>query len=190
MSITLRFVSKNEDKLKEAMAILDPVGITVKPLHIAINELQVDDVEKLVRDKVLKAFAQVRRALFVEHTGLYLDAMEGKLPGGLTQVFWDNLRADKFAELFGRRATGVRAETVIGYCDTKQIHLFRASVRGNVPETPRGPRHFQWDCVFVPEGETETFAEMGDRKNSISMRRKALEQLAEHLGKSFHHPSP
>ena len=33
---------------------------------------------------------------------------------------------------------------------------------------------------FHPEGFTETYAEMGDRKNSVSMR-KALEALAAHL---------
>jgi XTP/dITP diphosphohydrolase len=28
------------------------------------------------------------------------------------------------------------------------------------------------DCIFIPDGESETFAEMGDRKNEISMRKK------------------
>jgi XTP/dITP diphosphohydrolase len=47
-----------------------------------------------------------------------------------------------------------------------------------VPAIPAGLRDFQWDCVFVPDGYTETFAEMGDRKNDISMRRKALDAFA------------
>jgi XTP/dITP diphosphohydrolase len=185
-SNALRFVSKNRDKLREAGEILKTVGISIKPLRIEIDELQVDDVEKLVRDKVLKAFAKVRRALFVEHTGLYLDALGGKLPGGLTQVFWDNLQADKFSELFGTGATGVRAETVIGYCDAKRLYFFKSSIRGKIARRPRGDRSFQWDCVFIPDGRSKTFAQMGNlKKNEISMRRKALEQLADHLGKPF-----
>jgi XTP/dITP diphosphohydrolase len=44
-----------------------------------------------------------------------------------------------------------------------------------------GSKDFQWDCVFVPNGYSETFAQMGDRKNEISMRRKALDAFAAFL---------
>jgi len=40
---------------------------------------------------------------------------------------------------------------------------------------------FQWDCVFVPNGHIQTFAEMGEAKDEISMRRKALDQFAAYL---------
>ncbi|HIE1052061.1 TPA: non-canonical purine NTP pyrophosphatase, partial [Escherichia coli] len=46
---------------------------------------------------------------------------------------------------------------------------------------PKGPRDFQWDCIFIPDGESETFAEMGDRKNEISMRKKAFDKFKEYL---------
>ncbi|MFG7003113.1 non-canonical purine NTP pyrophosphatase, partial [Burkholderia pseudomallei] len=39
----------------------------------------------------------------------------------------------------------------------------------------------QCDCVFVPDGSTQTFAEMGAAKDDISMRRKALDLFAAHL---------
>ena len=52
---------------------------------------------------------------------------------------------------------------------------------GSIVTPPRGNRAFQWDCIFVPDGESETFAELGERKNKISMRRKALEQFMVHL---------
>ncbi|WP_268870415.1 MULTISPECIES: non-canonical purine NTP pyrophosphatase [Halopseudomonas] len=43
------------------------------------------------------------------------------------------------------------------------------------------PPGFQWDCVFVPNGHIQTFAEMGEAKDEISMRRKALDQFAAYL---------
>ena len=46
---------------------------------------------------------------------------------------------------------------------------------------PAGPEDFQWDCVFIPDGSTMTFAEMGTDKDNISMRRKALDKFAAHL---------
>lgn len=176
-------MSGNRYKIDEVTKILDALGITVIPLDVKIQELQTKDVQILVRDKVLKAFDRIGRPLFVEHTGLYLDKLNG-FPGGLTQVFWDTLQADRFAKLFGTiRTNAIEARTIIGYCDGRLIEFFEGSIRGRVPEEPRGPSRFQWDCVFVPDGHTETFAEMGDLKNEISMRKLALEKFAAYLTK-------
>jgi|SRR5579862_2507264 len=176
----LRFVSRNLHKLAEAKAILDPLGITVVPVEKAIEELQTTDTAALVRDKALRAFEYLGEPLFVEHTGLYLDYLNG-LPGGLTQIFWDSLQANLFAKLFGDAANKVLAKTLIGYIDGKKCHLFEGEIAGTISLEPRGPGDFQWDCVFVPDGYTKTFAELGTQKNEISMRRKALDRLAEYL---------
>ena len=177
----VRFLSGNKHKIDEATVILSAVGVDIVPLPIKISELQLPDTELIVRDKVAKAFHEIGHPLFVEQTGLFIDRLNG-FPGGLTQVFWDSLQADLVAELFGvGTSTGVTARTTIGYCDGKGISVFHGEIRGSIAAKPAGSRDFQWDCVFIPDGEAETFAEMGARKNSISMRRKALDQLAQHL---------
>src|SRR5690554_5579627 len=118
------FISGNKYKIDEAKKILQPDGINVLSSNIKIEELQTRDTSKLVRDKVLKAFKIIGRPLFVEHTGLYLNYLNG-FPGGLTQIFWDTLQADLFTELLsGKEDTTAIAKTVIGYCDGKKIHLF------------------------------------------------------------------
>jgi XTP/dITP diphosphohydrolase len=139
--------------------------------------LQTEDPKLLVRDKALKAFEYLGEPLFVEHTGLYLDYLNG-LPGGLTQIVWDRLEADRFAQLFGTTDDKVLARTVIGYVDGKKCHFFEGEISGRISSQPRGPRGFQWDCVFVPEGFDKTFAELGDKKNEISMRKQALDKFA------------
>ena len=178
----IRFISNNQYKITEATNILREVGVTVIPVNKKIEEIQTDDVNHLVKDKVLKAFKIIGRPLFVEHTGLCIDKIN-QMPGGLTQVFWDKLKAEKFSELFGGEIgeSKAKAVTVIGYIDGKKIWTFRGEISGSIISTPKGDRSFQWDCIFVPEGENETFSEMGERKNEISMRRKALEQFMNHL---------
>jgi XTP/dITP diphosphohydrolase len=167
-------MSGNKHKIAEVQRILAPVGVDVVPVSMKIEELQTEDVERLVRDKLIKAFEAIGRPLFVEHTGLYLSGING-LPAGLTQIFWDRLRADRFADLVaGLSNAKVTAKTVLGYCDGRKIHLFEGAIEGIVPRKPAGPSDFQWDCVFVPDGSTQTFAEMGAAKDDISMRRKAL----------------
>jgi XTP/dITP diphosphohydrolase len=178
----LRFVSSNHHKISEATGILGASSIRVVPSSLKIEELQTQDTQKLIRDKVLKAFKEIGRPLFVEHTGLYLEHLGG-FPGGLTQVFWDTIEADRFAELFGRLAASnkAKARTAIAYCDGRNIYHFDGEIDGIIADLPRGPRHFQWDCVFQPEGHAQTFAEMGSAKNDISMRKIALAKLVRHL---------
>jgi XTP/dITP diphosphohydrolase len=177
----IQFVSSNEHKIREVKAILNPVGIDVIASPIKIDEIQTEDVKSLVHDKLHKAFARIGRPVFVEHTGLHLPALNG-FPGGLTQIFWDRVQADLFARLVnGLGDNAVTAKTVIGYCDARTVHFFSGEVEGTVPSTPIGNRDFQWDCVFVPKGYTQTFAELGPAKNDISMRRKALDEFSVYL---------
>jgi XTP/dITP diphosphohydrolase len=138
-------------------------------------------MERIVRDKVTRAFREIGRPLFVEQTGLYLAQLNG-LPGGLTQEFWDALHADRFSTLFGQDGNNsVVAKTMLGYTDGRQIYVFGGEVSGIVSSEPRGSKDFQWDCVFQPDGFDKTFAELGDLKNEISMRRKALDKFSHFL---------
>lgn len=185
----IRFLTSNQHKIHEVETILKPMGVSVIASSVKIHELQTEKVTTLVRDKVLQAFKKIGRPVFVEHTGLHLTGLNG-LPGGLTQIFWDRLEADAFVQLVhGLSSQEVIAETTIGFCDSRHVYFFTGSVRGTVPKTPKGPRDFQWDCVFVPEGHSQTFAELGEKKNEISMRRKALESFAEYLGRRHSGPA-
>ena len=113
--MNIRFVSSNMYKIAEASAILGAVGVTVIPNPTKIEELQTEDVQRLVKDKLIKAFRKIGRPLFVEHTGLHLDGLNG-LPAGLTQIFWGSLKADNFANLVAKLPTSrVKARTVLGY---------------------------------------------------------------------------
>lgn len=174
-------MSGNEHKIAEVQRILAPVGVEIIAVPQKLQELQTEDVHALVKDKLIKAFGSIGRPLFVEHTGLYLSGLNG-LPAGLTQIFWDQLKADRFASLVaGLGDARVTARTVIGYCDGHRMHLFEGAIEGTVPTTPAGPTEFQWDCVFIPNGCKQTFAEMGTAKDEISMRRIALDKFADHL---------
>lgn len=177
----IRFLSANRHKIDEVQRILAPSHIEVVPVSRKIEELQTEDVDRLVRDKLAKAFAMIGRPLFVEHTGLYLSGLN-ELPAGLTQIFWDRLGAERLTALVGGLGDrSVTAKTIIGYCDGREIRTFEGAIEGTVPTAPAGPRDFQWDCVFVPAGQYKTFAELGAEKDEISMRRRALDKFALHL---------
>ncbi|MCY1530089.1 dITP/XTP pyrophosphatase [compost metagenome] len=181
----IRFVSKNNFKIQEVQKILNPLNIEVLPIKHSIEELQTENVEKLVRDKLLKAFRLTGKPVLVEHTGLYIDYLNG-FPGGLTQIFWDKLQAEKFSKIFGNTENNaVTAKTIIGFCNSQTIELFEGAIEGKISSEPRGSRDFQWDCIFIPNGHDQTFAEMGEMKNEISMRKLAFEKLTKHLKETY-----
>ena len=88
----IRFASINQQKIREVREILEPSGIEVKPFPIRIEELRTEDLYQLVSDKLLVAFKMIGKPVFVEHTGLFINSLNG-FPGGLTQIFWDRLQA-------------------------------------------------------------------------------------------------
>lgn len=181
--LKIRFVSRSEFKIQEVRDLLSQEAIEIIPVRQDIEEIQTDDSMRLVKEKALKAFQKISRPLFIEHTGLHIDQLNG-LPGGLTQIFWHKLQADKFAALLGQAEDrSALARTVIGYVDGKQFYSFVGEVQGSIAPEPRGNRDFQWDCVFIPEGQALTFAELGEAKHALSMRKLALDKFAAFLRK-------
>jgi XTP/dITP diphosphohydrolase len=179
--LDIRFISSNPYKLEEFQQLMSGFGFDIEILNLKIYEIQTEEIKKLVEDKAIQAFTQIGRPLVIEHTGLSLRVING-LPGGLTQMFWDRLEGDRFSKLFGKPPDNQAiATTQLAYCDGRQIHKFEGSIEGTISDSPRGDRHFQWDTVFIPDGHCSTFAEMGTKKNDISMRRRAIEKFVEFL---------
>ena len=175
------FLSSNKFKIQEVQSILNSTDIDVLAVSSKINEIQSDNMQEIAMDKVLKAFKEIGRPILVEQTGLLIKDF-GNLPGGLTQIFWDSLQADKFSEIFSKIGSSeVTAKTVLAFCNGKHIHTFEGTIDGHIVNPPRGNKDFQWDCVFEPIGYNKTFAELGDEKNNISMRRLALNKFKTYL---------
>jgi len=61
-------------------------------------------------------------------------------------------------------------------------HIETGVAEGRIAFAPRGPRGFGYDPLFIPEGFTETFAEMGPaQKLTLSHRGRALRKLLNYL---------
>lgn len=180
-SSRLRFISNNDFKIGEARLILSRRKIEVVPVKKEIFELQSFDIDEIVKDKAVQAYHHVGWPLFVEHTTLNLEALGG-LPGGLTNIFWQCLKAQGICDLINTIGNDrVVARSHIAYCDGRTIKLFHGELHGRVSSTPRGQSQFHWDSVFMPDGYCRTFAELGLEKHEISMRVQALEALANYI---------
>ena len=71
-------------------------------------------------------------------------------------------------------------------CEANEAELateiFDGTCEGKILEEPRGAHGFGYDPLFVPDGFSATFAELGEEtKNRISHRSRALEKLRARL---------
>ena len=63
-----------------------------------------------------------------------------------------------------------------------QTTLFEGTCEGRINFAPRGQGGFGYDPLFVPEGFSQSFAELGaEVKNRLSHRAQALARLKQHL---------
>lgn len=72
----------------------------------------------------------------------------------------------------------IESASPVCYADEFTAQTFDGACEGRIQFAPRGHGGFGYDPLFVPDGFTQSFAELGeDVKNKLSHRAKALEKL-------------
>lgn len=177
----LVFVTSNPGKAREASRFL---GRPVEARKVDIPEIQSIDFEEVARDKALRAAEKLGVPVLVEDSGLSVRAWKG-FPGALTKWITGELGSEVLARMLDafpdRSATAVSA-LAIAKPGSPHVTIAVGRVEGSIVGEPRGVNGFGWDVVFVPEGETRTWAEMSaDEKDRDSHRSRAFRRLGERL---------
>ncbi len=187
----LVFATNNPHKLEEIRAIL---GSKLEILSLADIGCDADipeTAETLEGNALIKAhyvYDNYKLDCFADDTGLEVDALHG-LPGVHTARYAypdrHNPEANMIKLLEALRENNdrnARFRTVIALIEKGKEHLFEGVVEGVIAREKSGTQGFGYDPVFIPEGNSKTFAELGeDIKNTISHRARAVQKLAEYL---------
>ena len=183
----LVFVTSNPGKAREAAHLL---GRPVKTRPADLREIQSLSFEEVVRAKAAAAAALLGVPVLVEDSGLEVRAWDG-FPGPLTKwITMGPLGQPGLARLLDafedRRATAVSALAVARPGEGEADAIVAIGRReGSIAPAPRGTHGFGWDVLFIPDGETRTYAEMpSDEKNSDSHRARAFTALRVRLSSS------
>jgi non-canonical purine NTP pyrophosphatase (RdgB/HAM1 family) len=173
------FVTGNNHKLKEFEAIL---GIKLNHSDLDLDEIQSIDVEEVAVHKAKQAYELLKEPVIVEDTGLYFEELNG-LPGALVKFFVKNLSLDQICSLVKENRKAV-AITCIAFFDGELLKVFKGETRGEIAKEPRGTNGFGWDPIFIPEGHTQTFAEItSEEKEYKFMRKEAINKLKSDIDK-------
>lgn len=179
----LIFVTGN---LKKAVQLTRYLNFKVDHVKLDLPEEQVVTVAEVAAKKARSAYEMLKVPVLVEDTALSFTALNG-LPGPFIKWFLDGIGNSGLTQLLaGFTDRGATAESCFALCDETGVHLFSGQRRGTIALSPRGVTEFGWDPIFIPEGETKTWAEMSsEEQRATSMRRLALEKLQIYLEEHY-----
>lgn len=197
--LTLIFVTHNRHKIREidhalkAVREVDPAAcpIVFKDLDdIGCSEEIAETSMTLEGNALMKAryiHETCHVDCFADDTGLEVEALNGK-PGVLSARYAGEEKdseknMDKvLAELKNKKNRKAQFRTVIALFLDGKNYLFEGVLKGMIIEEKRGNRGFGYDPVFLPDGYSQTLAEMSlEMKNSISHRAVAIKKLIDFL---------
>lgn len=185
-NMKLVFASNNAHKMAEIQAMLPP-SIELVGLHdigcfedIPETAVTLEGNAQLKADFVTENYGF---PCFADDTGLEVEALNGA-PGvysaryaGEQKNAQDNMQK-LLTELEGNGNRKAQFKTVIALNIHGKSHQFTGVVQGEICKEKRGLQGFGYDPIFVPEGFSNTFAEMNqDEKAQLSHRGKAVAQL-------------
>jgi XTP/dITP diphosphohydrolase len=112
--MTLRFVTTNPGKVREARAYLtDPVD----QLDIDTTEIQHEKLGAVAAHKAREAYRAADEPVIVDDSGLFIDAFDG-FPGPYSSYVYDTLGIERVWRLAEAEASQTAAfRAVVAYCD-------------------------------------------------------------------------
>ena len=188
--------SGNAHKVEEFVAMLDGPNVRVRSANDFGGMPEVEESgTTFVENARLKAEAlrvQVGpgRSVLADDSGLEVDALDGA-PGAYSARFAgigasDKENRSKLLDALEGKATSERTarfRCVLCWIDESgDVQNFDGACEGLIAETERGDQGFGYDALFIPEGYSETFGELGDSvKSKLSHRARALQKLRDAL---------
>ncbi|HET6255377.1 MAG TPA: RdgB/HAM1 family non-canonical purine NTP pyrophosphatase [Puia sp.] len=184
--MTLIFATNNAHKLEEIRAAIGDT-LQVIGLHQAGIDIDIPEPHDTLEANALEKSSTIHRLTgkncFSEDTGLEVTALGGE-PGVKSARYAGDDRSDKnnidllLHCLMDKADRNARFRTVISLIWNDQQHFFEGVCEGRILEAPTGENGFGYDPVFVPNGETRSFAQLTtEEKNRYSHRRKAADKL-------------
>lgn len=162
MTMSLTFVTGNAHKAEKAAKLL---GRELDHVKLDLDELQTTDLRQLVEHKVRQAYERVGSPVFVDDFGFGFTALKG-LPGPFTKFFVGTEDGPemmcRMIDSFDDRSASV--STAIAYYDGDTLRVFIRSLSGTTAEHPRGSNGIDTDKIFIPDGYSQTRAELDDEQ--------------------------
>ena len=189
------FASHNQGKIKEVRALLSKLNVEV----LSADDLDLADVEEtgntFEENASLKALAASKASglpAIADDSGLCIHALHdepgiysaryAKKMGGYKEAFADVLKRLKNQK---DKTAHFMCVLVLAFPNGR-TKVYNGRVDGQIVSPKEGQNGFGFDPIFMPDGYTQTFAQLSDaKKNQISHRGKAMSAFIKDFKESF-----
>jgi XTP/dITP diphosphohydrolase len=173
------FITGNKGKVGEAKQKFSNLNIDIIQKDLGYPEIQADSLEEVAlfgANHVQKIFD---KPFILEDAGLFIDSLKG-FPGVYSAYVYYKIGLVGILKLLDskkdRNAT-FRSVYAFGKSGSKPM-LFTGECKGKISNEEKGTHGFGYDPIFIPQGESITFAQMQtNQKNLISHRGDSLNKL-------------
>lgn len=187
----LLIATKNAGKVKELSELLAPLPVKLRSLSDFENIAEPEEnAASFAANAALKAryyALETGLCALADDSGLEVAALDGA-PGIFSARYAGSKASDaeKIAKLLGelaatgdeKRLAGFVCAVAVSDENGVIIHLAEGVCGGKIADVPRGANGFGYDPIFIPDGFSETFAELsGGEKRKISHRGRAMNKI-------------
>lgn len=165
----LVYVSGNFGKIASVKKHCIEKNLNIEFFDYDCEELDVNDIELISKQKVMDAYQQLQRPCFVSDTGFYIDHYPGNpgYPGAFVKR--SGVSSNLFKLLSDMKNVEQRSchfLDCLTFYDGEDFYIFYGKTEGVLSRTIRGSsmenaKSNLWK-VFIPQGQKKTLAEMNE----------------------------
>ena len=180
--IKINYVTGNKGKVELANLIYKDLGFEIYQYNMETPEIQSSECEDVASFSAEYAANILGEPVMKNDSGLFIEALNG-FPGVYAKYAEETLKAEGFIRLMegieNRRCYWVEA---LAYCEPKKEPIvFVSKTYGYISKDIRKFRGYDYDYIFIPEGDTRTFSEMSEEEQLRCFDTKAYMELAKYL---------
>lgn len=189
----------NAHKVLELEQLLAGLGVQVESAAVVGGMPEVEEsgqtfaANALLKAAALRALASASAYVLADDSGLEVDALDGA-PGVYSARYAGPEASDaenRHQLLTALAGAGDAPRTARFRCvlcllgPKGEAQYFEGSCEGSITEAERGKEGFGYDSIFMPEGYTKTFGELGESvKQRLSHRANAVHALRDFLARA------
>ncbi len=176
------YVTGNKGKVELMNMIYKDMGVKVIQENMETPEIQSMDCKDVAKFSAEYAANLLGRPVVKNDSGLIIEDLNG-FPGAFAKYVEEMLGEEGFLKLMegktNRRCYWIEA---LAYCEPNHEPIvFESLSYGTIALEARGSRGEPYDKIFIPEGDTRTFAEMSVEEQLKCFDTKAYMDLLKYL---------
>lgn len=176
------YVTGNKGKVELAKMIYKDMGVNIIQENMETPEIQCVDCKEVAKFSAEYAANLLGKPVIKNDSGLWIEELNG-FPGAFAKYAEETLKAEGFVKLMegkqNRRCYWIEA---LAYCEPKHEPIvFESLTYGTISESVVEGRGYDYDKIFIPDGDTRTFSMMSEEEQLKCFDTKAYMELLKYL---------